>query len=184
MEADLKPNDVTPTQWAANFGNVSDTVPIMMEAFQDWPGAGSCNVDSPTLVPKLLAYLHAKHLRLIAWALTPGVMMVDDNPEAPTSCAGLTTNCPTTQGKKHRAAITASLRSNTEGPGALVLAFFGAENRPTASPPAVVTQPEVTPSGGFSGDTCTWAPVAISLLVAVILVALLLLRSRRRRPLR
>ncbi len=186
MEPDLKSNDVTQAEWAANFGNLSDTVPVMMEAFQDWPGTGSCNTDSPTLVPQLLAYLHAKHLGLIAWALNPGVMQVGNNPENPTTYAGTTTQCPTATGKKHRAALTAALQSNTEGPGSLILAFFRGNSVPSpsgASGPAAAAPSTVVPTGGNFGTTRLLAAGVAALLVAAAAVAILGRRSRRR-PLR
>lgn len=88
MEPDLTPTDDTPAQWASNWGDLSRSVPIMMEAFQDWSGSGTCNTNSPTLLPKLLSYLRSKRLGLISWALVPGVMMIGDDPDDPTTYSG------------------------------------------------------------------------------------------------
>lgn len=124
MEPDLTSKDDTPAEWAANWGSLSQTVPIMMEAFQDWPGAGVCNADSPTLLPRLFSYLQSMHLGLIAWTLAPGVLMIGNNPDDPTSYAGTTTQL-CSPGTTVR-----TLASNENGPGQLIENFFTANSGP------------------------------------------------------
>ena len=88
MEPDLTSSDDSPTQWATNWGNLADSVPIAMEAFQDYPTAGVCNSASPTLLPELLSYLHSRHLGLIAFSLNRGNFYVGNNLQDPTTFQG------------------------------------------------------------------------------------------------
>lgn len=194
MEPDLYGNDLTPAEWAANWGNLSDSVPILMEAFQDWPAAGVCNVNSPTLLPQLLSYLQSKHLGLVSWTLSPGVMMVGNNPEDPTSYAGATTQvCERNGGKVARAAASALLSTNRNGPGQLILDFFRANSQPApdgvaiatpGTPTKVPTSTPTSPSSGTSSSSSGNRVLNTVLAGAAVLVLLgvvwLWIRIRRR----
>jgi hypothetical protein len=122
VEPDLTKSDDTPAEWASNWGDLSQSVPVMMEAFQDWPGAGDCNTASPTLLPQLLSYLQSMHLGMVAWALVPGVLMIGNDPDDPTTYQGTTTAFCTTV----KTAQTFSW--NTNGPGQLIHNWFGANS--------------------------------------------------------
>lgn len=136
MEPDLTPTTDTPAQWDAAYGDLSATVPIMMEAFQDYATAGSCFADSPTVLPELLSYLQSHQLGLLSWTLNPGNMMVGENPEQPTSYVGATTQICVPHNKKHQVkpslAGEFSLSTNTNGPGETILNFFRANSRPVS----------------------------------------------------
>jgi endoglucanase len=136
MEPDLTPTTDSPAQWDAAYGHLSATVPIMMEAFQDYATAGTCFTDSPTVLPELLSYLHSHQLGLLSWTLNPGNMMVGENPEQPTSYVGATTQICVPHNKKHqvkrRLAGEFSLSTNTNGPGQTILNFFRANSRPVS----------------------------------------------------
>jgi hypothetical protein len=111
--------DSTRIQWATNWGNLSATYPLMMEAFQDYPGASLCNPRSPALFPKLLAYLQADHLGMIFFSLDPGIGVVGHDLSHPTSFVGINTfDC------------SADLATNAVGPGEELLNWF----RTNASP--------------------------------------------------
>jgi endoglucanase len=143
MEPTLGSDDQTLAQWAANWGNLSKSVPVMMEGFQDWPGANNCNPNSPTLLPQLLAYLRSKNLGLIVWSLNESNIIVDSNLEEPTSYEGTTTQ-PCTGDTMHQPQppenSTGSVASGqptpttpppaTVGPGKLILDFFRANSHP------------------------------------------------------
>jgi hypothetical protein len=90
MEPDLTTSDDSQAQWAANWGNLANSVPIAMEAFQDYPTAGVCNSASPSLLPALLDYLQSKHLGLIAFSLDRGNFYVGNNLQDPTTFVGAT----------------------------------------------------------------------------------------------
>lgn len=143
MEPDLTAQDETPSQWAANWGTLSASVPVIMEAFQDWPGAGTCNVDSPVLLPELLSYLRSLHLGLIVWALDPGVLVVGKDLAAPTTYQGSTTQvcwAPGTGGS--------ALAANTNGPGQLVQSFFLANSlAASVNGPGLITEASVHHGG-------------------------------------
>lgn len=135
MEPDLTSKDSAPAQWAANWGTLSATVPIFMEAFQDWPGAGTCNPQSPTLLPELLSYLRSNHLGLIVWALDPGVLVVGSHLGTPTSYQGATTQVCWAAGTGGP-----MLAANTNGPGQLIQSFFLANSQAaSATGPGPVT---------------------------------------------
>lgn len=85
IEPDLTTADQTPAEWAKNWGNLSDRLPIAMEAFQDWPSTSVCNPQSPRLLPQLLDYLRQKHLGLIVWSLEGGQVIVGANLRRPTT---------------------------------------------------------------------------------------------------
>ncbi|MGH3548608.1 MAG: glycoside hydrolase family 5 protein [Pseudonocardiaceae bacterium] len=135
MDPTLGSTDQTPAQWAANWGNLSDSVPVMMEAFQDWPGANNCNPNSPTLLPMLLAYLRSKNLGLIVWSLDGGNIIVGSNLEEPTSYEGTTTQ-PCTGGTTYPPHPPKNgSKSPTSGPG----------NPPTGGSQTQATPPTGTP---------------------------------------
>lgn len=193
MEPDLTPKDDTPEEWALNWGNLSKSVPIMMEAFQDWPGSPTCNVDSPTLLPQLLSYLKAMHLGLIVWTLNPGIMIVGNNLDEPTTypknSKQLCLNKPTK---------SATLGSNNNGPGQLILNFFRANSHPVPVPGSVTTSPSSTSPktstraskpdhsvGATRGKTSglpavVWVVIAGAALCAVALIFLFRRRLRGR----
>lgn len=132
MEPDLTPKDDNPKQWAANWGTLSKKVPILMEAFQDWPGSPACDTHSPTLLPELLSYLHRMHLGLIAWTLSPGVLMIGNNPKDPTNYDGTTTQtCDATTGRAKRSSM---LENNANGPGAVIRQYFLANSHSVPAP--------------------------------------------------
>ncbi len=52
MESGLRPGlDDTPARWAADWGNLSASVPIMMQAWKGWPGSNDCNTNAPAPAP-------------------------------------------------------------------------------------------------------------------------------------
>ncbi len=134
-EPDLTSSDSTPAEWAANWGTLSNSLPIAMEAFQDWPGTAVCNPDSPTLMPQLLGYLSSKHLGLIAWSLAGGNLIEHGQLDQPTTFAGASVyDCsarsstssaaPASTGRHHHPrhagiASGSSGQQGTAGPGAL-----------------------------------------------------------------
>jgi hypothetical protein len=111
--------DDTHLLWSTNWGTLSATYPLMMEAFQDYPGASLCNPRSPQLFPKLLTYLRADHLGLLFYSLDPGIGVVGHDLQHPTSFDGVT-----------RFDCSADLATNSAGPGAELLAWFQANSRP------------------------------------------------------
>jgi hypothetical protein len=206
MEPDLTAKDDTPAQWASNWGNLAKSVPIMMEAFQDWPGTNTCYANSPSVLPQLLSYLKSKNLGLISWALDPGVMMIGDNPEDPTSYNGAKSQtCDASNGKASApAAVTPgltgkaarkaarqaekkasrgknklespnSLQSNTNGPGATILAFFRANSHPATA----VEQPATPTTSSRSSNT--WLLIVVVILLLLVLLAFVV-RLCRWRP--
>jgi hypothetical protein len=62
----------TPAEWDANFGNVSKTHPMMIEAFNDHP-SGGCYTNSNVVFPQLLSYLQAHNLGMTFFTLEPGL---------------------------------------------------------------------------------------------------------------
>ncbi len=104
----------TPAEWDAVFGNLSQSVPIVMAAFQDWSPGGFCYAQSPTVLPRLLSYLGERHLGLIAWTLDPGILIQGNNLQGPTTYDGVTTQ-PCGQSFDPNGTI---------GPGADLLQFF------------------------------------------------------------
>ena len=117
--ANLPYADDTPALWATNWGSLSRTYPLMMEALQDYPGSSLCNPRSPQLFPQLLAYLQADHLGLIFFSLDPGIGVVGNDLEQPTSFDGVA-----------RLDCSADLATNTVGPGADLLTWFQANSHP------------------------------------------------------
>ena len=113
--------DSTRAQWEANWGNLSATYPLMMEAFQDYPGASLCNPRSPALFPKLLAYLQADHLGMIFFSLDPGIGVVGHDLSHPTSFVGI-----------NHFDCSAVLATNTAGPGEELLTWFRANSSPVS----------------------------------------------------
>jgi hypothetical protein len=111
--------DDTPRLWATSWGTLSETYPIMMEGFQDYPGASLCNPRSPQLFPQLLAALKADHLGMIFYSLDPGIGVVGNNLQQPTSFDGVT-----------RFDCSADLATNSAGPGADLLGWFRANSSP------------------------------------------------------
>lgn len=90
-----------------------------MEAFQDYPGASLCNPRSPQLFPQLLEALQADHLGMIFYSLDPGIGVVGNDLQQPTSFDGVT-----------RLDCSANLATNTAGPGADLLGWFRANSSP------------------------------------------------------
>jgi hypothetical protein len=111
--------DDTPRLWTTNWGTLSATYPLMMEGFQDYPGASECNPRSPQLFPELLASLQADHLGLIFYSLDPGIGVVGHNLQQPTSFDSVT-----------RFDCSADLATNEAGPGADLLRWFQANSSP------------------------------------------------------
>ncbi len=111
--------DDTERLWTTNWGTLSATYPLMMEGFQDYPGSSACNPRSPQLFPRLLAFLQADHLGLIFYSLDPGIGVVGNNLEHPTSFDGVI-----------RFDCSADLATNTAGPGADLLGWFQANATP------------------------------------------------------
>ncbi|MDP9073434.1 MAG: glycoside hydrolase family 5 protein, partial [Actinomycetota bacterium] len=104
----------TPAQWDRVFGNLSKIVPIMSEAYQDWSPNGFCYPKSPTVVPMLLDYLQSLHMGLIAWTLSPGILIQGNDLQKPTTFDGITVQpCGQTFDP-----------AGTTGPGADILQFF------------------------------------------------------------
>jgi hypothetical protein len=179
MEPDLLPNDRVPAQWAANWGNLSNSVPIMMEAFQDYPGAGSCDPGSPVDLPELLTYLHSKDLGLISWALNPGVMMVGDNPEHPTSYEGTNVQL-CASGRLAGAGKGRALETNINGPGMIILNYFRANSEP-APEAGTALQPSGLTSVGTSGTAVTTIVVVVVLAAFLLVIGTFVVARRRSR---
>jgi cobalamin biosynthesis Mg chelatase CobN len=153
-----------------------------------------------------LSYLKSKNLGLISWALDPGVMMIGDNPEDPTSYNGAKSQtCDASNGKASApAAVTPgltgkaarkaarqaekkasrgknklespnSLQSNTNGPGATILAFFRANSHPATA----VEQPATPTTSSRSSNT--WLLIVVVILLLLVLLAFVV-RLCRWRP--
>jgi len=140
MEPGLRPgSDDTPARWAANWGTLSDSVPIMMEAWKGWPGAKDCNPNAPTLLPQEMDYLASKHLGMLVWSLQGGDIVVGSNLEQPTSYSGAATqpctNPPPGQARHGDhpggAQHATTPPPKTVGPGELILRFFTTNSHPT-----------------------------------------------------
>jgi hypothetical protein len=133
IDPDLKTNVDTPADWAAAYGDLASTVPIIMDEFHDYPTAGACFSSSPTVLPQELSYLQSKHLGLLAWTMAAGNMIVGDNLDQPTSYQGTDTQLCVAHNQAHQAVgddSTYQPTSTTNGPGADVLNFFKATSTP------------------------------------------------------
>jgi hypothetical protein len=130
-EPSLRPGGAVPNkdeaQWASNFGTLSQTYPIMNEAFIATVSDDSCNTDTPTLLVNstdpsdpttLLGYLQTNHLGLIYYTMDPGLAIIGDNLDDPTTFTGSTYDC------------TNAVSGNTEGPGQDILNWFTANSQP------------------------------------------------------
>lgn len=109
------PATASPAGWDAAWGNLAQSVPIVMAAFQDWSPGGFCYPQAPVVLPQLLAYLGQRKLGLIAWTLDPGILIQGTNLEDPTTFQGISAQ-PCGQAFDPNGRI---------GPGADILQFFG-----------------------------------------------------------
>ena len=203
IEPDLTPSDDSPAQWVANWANLAKSVPIAMEAFQDYPTAGVCNPQSPRLLPELLDYLQDNHLGLIVFSLNRGNLFVGDNMEDPTTFDGVTTypclgHAVTAGGsaatKKHQKqkhhhhgvqgggskAGTGTPGANSldgsVGPGSAILAFFRANSHPVFV--QAIPSPAQSP---FTSGPSLWVIGMIVLVALALLAAIGRVFVRRRR---
>jgi hypothetical protein len=134
----VEPNlngDFTQAEQYLHFGQYARLVPIMPEAFLDTYGTLSCDPNSPTDVPSLLAYLKTLHMGLIYWSLDPGVGIKGNDLNDPTSYpAGAasiaSSDCP------YLAGGTSMSVTNTIGPGADIQAYFRANSVQLSAPSA------------------------------------------------
>lgn len=191
IEPDLTANDQTPVEWAKNWGDLSDELPIAMEAFQDWPSASVCNPRSPRLLPQLLDYLREKRLGLIVWSLEGGQMIVGTNLRKPTTFRGTSSyRCGNTGltigGRAHDRGYSGAragqrpernrikeppvIASADVGPGQDVLGFFR-----TMHSHGVVPQ-----SPTSAGGPVPWSIAGSLGAIAVLFVGGVVLRRRRR----
>lgn len=188
IEPDLTPSDDAPDQWAANWGNQASSVPISMEAFQDYPAAEVCNSESPTLLPELLDYLHDKRLGLIVYSLQRGDLVVGQNLEDPTTFSGVSaypcTDAASAVGaapKKrhdrhhHHHGGQNDFGGATVGPGSVILAFFRANSSPVSA--GAIPMPTPKEAGGPS----LWLIALVVLVAVVALLSLFRFIARRRR---
>jgi hypothetical protein len=104
--------------WYTNWGALSATYPLLMEAMQDYPGAALCNPRSPQLFPELLSALEADHLGMIFYSMDPGIAVIGTDLTQPTSFEGVT-----------RFDCGADLATNAAGAGQDLLAWFQANSR-------------------------------------------------------
>jgi endoglucanase len=65
----LGPHNQTRKQWALNFGDLSETHPVMATAFNAQAGGKYCRPELPEQTADLLDYLDEKRIGLVAWAL-------------------------------------------------------------------------------------------------------------------
>jgi hypothetical protein len=203
MEPDLKSDDLTPAQWAANWGNLSDSVPILMEAFQQNPSTGSCLTTSPTVLPQLLNYLHSKNLGLIVWTLSSSAdVVVGNDLQQPTSyqdvnaqtCASLghqgggkggkatgggrrwrkKASQSASTGGASTATSNSSVATGSAGPGADILTFFKSNSRLYLTAGSAPT-PTLTVTQS-SSHLSLW----VALIVVIMLLVGILFFTRRR----
>ncbi|MHB1865293.1 MAG: cellulase family glycosylhydrolase [Candidatus Saccharimonadales bacterium] len=109
-------HNTTESSWNQNFGQYTNKIPILSEAFLDNYGRGNCSPDSPTVVPQLLPYLASHGMGVLAWTLESGLYIINGNLDQPTTYGNATTiNCP--KGKGY-------YPNNTIGAGQDLLNFF------------------------------------------------------------
>ncbi len=118
------------SDWDTWFGNTatSGNFPVVADEWNEYNSAtkGECLSNGPSLVAPFLAYLQQKNIGLIAWALAPGLLVTQGggtwNYGAPTSFApGQTTwTCQD----------PFPPQNETEGSGALILAYFASNSAP------------------------------------------------------
>jgi hypothetical protein len=65
----LGPHNQTRKQWDLNFGDLSETHPVMATAFNAQAGGRYCRPELPEQTADLLDYLDEKQIGLVAWAL-------------------------------------------------------------------------------------------------------------------
>jgi hypothetical protein len=83
----LGPAGHEQTQWDARFGNLSATAPVVVSEWNNYSG-GACNLNAPTLVPMLFAYLEAHHIGIYGWAFDLPGTLVQDFTWTPTNYTG------------------------------------------------------------------------------------------------
>jgi hypothetical protein len=119
----VKPMHVTPAQWTADWGDLTSTIPMIVGAWSEYEnGNGDCVNNAASLVPTFLSYVKAHGVGLIAWALSPGVLI-----------KGTSYTDPTTIGANFVCTNQAE-KTHPQGAGAAIMAFFAANSR---SAPAV-----------------------------------------------
>jgi hypothetical protein len=107
--------------WDQNWGDLSAQVPVVIGEWGEYQTSlPSCRPDAPSLVPEFLDYLGTHGIGLIAWSLTPGVLVVGTDLSRPTDFAGgMPFTCGAPDGN-----------STPQGSGSAVLDFFATHAAP------------------------------------------------------
>jgi hypothetical protein len=130
IEPDLNADLDTPAEWAKEYGDLADSVPVVMDAFQDYPTSGACFSHSPSVLPEEMNYLASKQLGLLVWTMAPGVTMVSIHLTDPTDYTGATQQRCVAHNESHQPVGPGyNAQTNTNGPGADILAYFEANSR-------------------------------------------------------
>jgi len=77
----------SPSQWNENFGEVAESVPVIVGAWTNYDSTGRgtfCQPSAPTYVPEFLSYLRQRQIGLGGWALIPGVLVTNTTTFTPT----------------------------------------------------------------------------------------------------
>lgn len=135
FEPNLKPRQSKPKQWNKAFGNVANHVPLVMDAFRDYATGSACFRRTPVVLPHLTSYLERRHLGMLVWTLEPGNTIVGSDLEQPTSYQGTNLQLCVPHNRHHQArpvglGATYNPLTNSNGPGADILAFFQATSHP------------------------------------------------------
>ena len=189
-EPNLTPKRATPAVWDKLYGNISNQVPLVMDAFQDFP-AGHCYGPSPTVLPQLFSYLQAKHLGLVVWTLQSGNMYVGNDPEQPTNYNGSDTQLCVAHKKNHTAVAGVNYQptTNQNGMGEDILGFFRSTSHTVPPSDLLGTSGALTPSTGLpavtpatSGSNSSgFVPWVVGLVLVGLLLALILFARQRLR---
>jgi hypothetical protein len=190
IEPNITMTRSSPQQWDALYGNTAEQVPLVMDAFQDYP-TGHCYAGSPSVLPQLFSYLQAKHLGLIVWTLQSGNLYVGNNVEEPTTYQGSDYQLcvPHGKGTVPVQGVDYDALTNQNGPGQDILNFFRSTSQ--TLPPSVLLGtsggvPSGTPTGvvqGGSGSGSNRYLIWLTVVVVGLALAIVFLarRSRRRR---
>jgi hypothetical protein len=114
----------TPQAWAANWGDLTGTLPVVADEWGEYeqPG-GTCVHGAPAVVPSFLSYLSEHNVGLVAWALVPGVLIRDGDLDDPTAFnPGVPWKC-----------ASGDFGPRSQGAGQSILAFFAARSEPVTA---------------------------------------------------
>jgi hypothetical protein len=120
----VKPHFTTPADWAADWGDLSRTVPVIIGAWSQYEnGHGDCVSNAAALVQTFLSFVTAHHLGLIAWTLSPGVLIQGSNLDQPTQFVPSEPYVCTNEADK----------LHPQGAGAVLMAYFAAHSKPSTA---------------------------------------------------